>query len=272
MDNDVRVVAPGPRTPVIVTGAASGMGRATCFALAEWGRPFSAWDVDGEGAARTAKECAEAFGVAVDVQAVDLADPVAVEAGIASAVEAMGAVAGLAHCAGVVRPTMIDGLDSGEWDLILNVNLRAFGLLVRGLLPQLRAHGAGASVVGVASTTAFEGTAMTPAYCASKAGMIGLARSMAHGLAPHGIRVNVMCPGTADTAMVWGAVDAAGIPREDARAALAGQVPLGRMARAEEMARPIRFLLSDDAAYVTGAVLVVDGGMSSCTTPLPAAG
>lgn len=247
-----------PATGVVITGAASGIGRATCLALAAVGRPVAAWDVNGEGARRTAARCAELHGVATHAVEVDVATLAAVEGAAGATVAALPSVGGLVHAAGVGLPGAVDDLDERSWGSVVDVNLRAGALLVRALLPALRRAAPGSAVVAIASVEALVGHGALPAYCASKAGLLGLVRSLAHALGGEGIRVNAVCPGAVDTPML-----APLLAMPQARRMLEGRIPVGRIAQPEDVASVVRFLLSDEAAYVHGSSLVVDGGMTA---------
>lgn len=245
-----------PSNGVIVTGGASGIGLATATALAEVGRPVALWDVQGDVAIDAAGRLAEEHGVATLGIAIDVTDDDAIDTAVADAASAIGPIGGLVHAAGIVRTGGLTGAAFDEWDAVLAVNLRALGSLTKALLPHLRKVGTGASVVGIASIEALVGHGSIPSYCASKSGMLGLVRSMADAFGPEGIRVNAICPGYIRTPMTAPALDA-GRGEE----AMAAGVPLGRIAEPHEIGRVARFLLSDDASYITGAELVVDGGL-----------
>ena len=248
----------GPSTGVVVTGGGSGIGRACCLALAEAGRPVAAWDLNGAGAKETADECAERFGVAVHGAEVDVRDTASFEGHIAAARAALGSIGGLVHAAGVPGAMPVDFLDEEQWDAVLDVNLRAEALLVRALMDDLRDARPGSAVVGISSVEALVGQGMLPAYCSSKSGLLGLTRSLAHRLGAEGIRVNAVCPGAIDTPML-----APLLAMPEARARLEERVPLGRVADPSEVAKVVRFLLSDDASYVHGSYVVVDGGLTA---------
>ena len=190
-----------PESGVIVTGAASGIGRACAMALAEAGRPVSCWDLEPAGVEKAAAEAADRFGVASHFAAIDVTETARFEALIALARESLGSIGGLVHAAGVSRTEPVDELDEASWAAVLDVNLRAYPLLVRALLPDLRRN-AGSAVVGIASINAILGNAANPAYGASKAGLLGASRSMADHLAGDGIRVNSVCPGYVRTTML----------------------------------------------------------------------
>lgn len=251
----------GPFTGVIVTGGASGMGKETCFALAAAGRSISSWDINGSGAEEVARECRDRFGVKAEGREVDLRDPQAMETAVAASIEAIGPIGGLAYVAGLMGITGPDNVATGEWEAIHDINLKGQAILIRLLLPELRRNSPGASIVLVASTNAYSGNMNNPAYCASKAGVLGLARSLAHGLAAEQIRVNVVCPGTTDTPMFNRNLP--GDPGEILET-LRSRVPMKRFAHPAEIAYPIRFLLSNEASYVTATSIIVDGGAINC--------
>jgi NAD(P)-dependent dehydrogenase (short-subunit alcohol dehydrogenase family) len=247
-----------PATGVVVTGGASGIGRACTLALAAVGRPVAVWDVNDEGAAATVAECTKRFGVAAHAAHVDVSDPAAIGAAAAPTVTALGTVGGLVHAAGVVSPALNDIVDHDSWDRVLAINLRAHGQAVAALLPAFRAAGPGSAVVGISSIEGLIGHGGIPSYVASKHGLIGLTRSLAHRLGPDGIRANAVCPGYVDTPML-----APTIATPEARRRFEVKVPLGRLAEGDEIARVVRFLLSGEAAYVNGAAIVVDGGVTA---------
>jgi NAD(P)-dependent dehydrogenase (short-subunit alcohol dehydrogenase family) len=251
----------GPKTPVIVAGGASGVGYGTCLALAEHGRPVSVWDIQADAARATAAECAERFGVPTDFQVVDLADPEALEKSVPATLKTLGGAGGLAYCAGV------NAWDEGPqdvgqrgWEHVMGVNLRGAAVLTRLLIPALKNANPGSAIVTVSSASTFDaGTWRDPAYLSSKMGLIGLTRALAKGLAPDGIRVNVVTPGTIDTPLFRQGIESAGGSAQET----AARVPLGRLGQPLDVGRAIRFMLSDEASFITGTNLVVDGGRTS---------
>jgi NAD(P)-dependent dehydrogenase (short-subunit alcohol dehydrogenase family) len=246
-----------PATGVVVTGGGSGIGRACCLALAAVGRPVAAWDVNGDGAADTARQC-EALGASSSSATVDVTDAGAVAAAAATATASLGSVGGLVHAAGIVRAALDDVVDLATWDDVLAVNLRAEAVLVSALLPALREANPGSAIVGISSIEGLIGHGFIPSYVSSKHALIGLTRSLAHRLGPDRIRANAVCPGYIDTPMLGPT-----IATPDARASFERKVPLGRLGEPADIARAVRFLLSDEAAYLNGAVIVVDGGVTA---------
>jgi len=241
-----------PNTGVVVTGGASGIGRSCAQALADVGRPVAVWDLDEVGAQETAASLdVTAIGVGVDV-----ADDDAVAAAAARTRDALPSIGGLVHAAGIVVVQPIGSIDFNDFRRVLDVNLTALATITQALLPDLGAAMPGSAVVGIASIDAMVGSAVVPAYCASKSGVLGLTRSMAATLGPLGIRVNAVCPGYIETPMM-----ADGLAVPGVREHFAGAAPLGRIGQPEDIATVVRFLLSDDAAFVTGQAIVADGGV-----------
>jgi NAD(P)-dependent dehydrogenase (short-subunit alcohol dehydrogenase family) len=248
-----------PSTGVLVTGGGSGIGRATALALAEVGRPVAVWDIDAEGAEETARQC-RVHGVTADWSVVDVADTAAAEAGVSRSAAALGSLGGFVHAAGVSGPAAVDTIDDGLWDATINVNLRAAVMISRSLLDHFRQAGPGSSIVLISSIEGLFGNWILTAYCASKGGVLGVMRSIAHRYAMEGFRVNAVCPGAVATPMLAPALELPGYRQQ-----LEERTPLQRISTPDEIARPIRFLLSDEASFVTGTHLTVDGGMTSVT-------
>ncbi|MGP4021991.1 SDR family NAD(P)-dependent oxidoreductase [Actinomadura sp. 3N407] len=247
-------VPPGVPTGVIVTGGASGIGAACARALAESGRPVALWDrTDPAG---RAKEIAEDTGGTVHPLTVDVTDTPALAAAVAETRGALASIGGLVHAAGVPGPHPVGDLTEERWAAVLDVNLRAQALITQEILDDLKA-GPGSAIVGISSIEALVGNAFLPAYSASKAGLLGLTRSLAHLLAGDGVRVNAVCPGYIDTPMLRGTAP------PDVFEGFRAKSPMGRLGSASEVAAAVRFLMSDEASFITGAHLTVDGGMTA---------
>ena len=238
-----------PTSHAVITGAASGIGRATATRLAADGWPLLLVDADAEGLARVAAQTGAAAAV------VDIADAAAVAA-LADALR--GPCGALVLAAGIEPNAVLDELDAATWQRVLDVNLGGQYHCLRAFLPALRAaHGAVVCVGSVVGRAVYRGAA---AYAASKAGLEGFVRGAAIDLAPD-VRVNCVLPGTTDTAMLRG--DRTGAALDALLREASAAVPLGRVARAEEIADVVAFLVSPAAAYVTGAAVPVDGGLGA---------
>jgi NAD(P)-dependent dehydrogenase (short-subunit alcohol dehydrogenase family) len=243
---------------VVITGGGSGIGLASALALAQVGRAVAIWDRDGGAARRAATRCAEEYGVRAVGLKVDVTKTSTLKAAVRRSVSELGTIGGLVHSAGIGGPVPITLIDDTSWDEVLDVNLRAGATITKELHPALLQANPGSAIVYISSIEGWVGNPFLPAYCASKAGLLGLTRSVCALLGPDGIRVNSVCPGAVDTPLLAPLLEIPG-----ARENMVARTPLGRLAQPEDIASVVRFLLSDEAAYITGTSIVVDGGMTA---------
>lgn len=242
----------------LVTGAASGIGRATALAFGAAGASVVVADMDAPGAEATA-EAIGATGAQAVVLHVDVTAPDSVESMVRRAVERFGRLDFAHNNAGVTAGagTGLTHLqDEATWDRVLGVNLKGVWLCMKYEIPQMLAQGGGA-IVNTASVSGLVGRAGRSAYVASKHGVVGLTRTAAIEYARQGIRVNAVCPGFVRTPLVERAL-AAEPEREDWMLSV---TPMGRLGTPEEVAAAVLWLCSDAASFVTGHLLTLDGGV-----------
>lgn len=244
----------------LITGAGGAIGGATARRLAAEGARLVLADLDAAAVARTAASI-DGDEDAVLQQTVDVTDDVAVRAMVAAALDHMGRIDVAFCCAGVLRPGSVTDATLEDWHHSLAVNLTGPYLVSRHVVPVMLAAGGG-SIIHMASTAGLVAEAGIAAYCASKGGVVMLARQMAVDFSRRGIRVNVVCPGWIDTKFNDPVVE-----RDGGREALAPfidvMVPIGRQGDPDEVADVVAFLAADDSRLMTGSVVVVDGGLTA---------
>lgn len=240
------------KTAVISGGASPrGIGRSTAALMAEHGARVAIVDLD----AGQAVEAAAALGPDHIGLACDVTDLDACHRAAAQVVEAFGHIDILCNNAGVTQPVKTLEIGPKDWDRILDVNLRGVLYLSQAFIPHMREHGG--SIICMSSVSAQRGGGIFggPHYSAAKAGVLGLAKAMAREFGPDGIRVNCVTPGLIQTDITGGKLT------DEMRAEITRGIPLGRLGEARDVAGAYLFLASDLSAYITGAVIDVNGGM-----------
>lgn len=239
----------------LVTGGGAGIGRATALAFARLGARVTVADINADPAEETARLIRDAGGEALAV-AVDVADAEQVESMVARTIETHGRLDFAFNNAGIEGvAAMAHEYTEENWDRLISVNLKGVWLCMRAEIREMLERGGGA-IVNCSSIAGLVGFPATPAYTASKHGVVGLTRSAALDYAQRGIRINAVCPGVIDTAMI----DRFTHGSEEAEAQLVSSEPMGRMGRPEEIADAVIWLCSDGSSFVTGQALAVDGG------------
>jgi len=237
----------------IVTGGARGIGRAYCEALAAAGAAVVIADMLEAEGAETVAEIKAAGGSAAFVRA-DVADPALTEAMAAFAFSEFGGIDILVNNAGLTRDNLAMRMKDEEWDQVIAVNLTAAFRLSRACLREMMKRRFG-RIIGITSIVGVTGNPGQANYAASKAGLIGMSKALAQEVASRGITVNCVAPGFIETAMTHDLTEAQ-------KEKLMGNIPAGRMGTAGEIAAATLYLASEEAAYVTGQTLHVNGGMA----------
>lgn len=240
----------------LVTGAGSGIGRATAVELGRRGYRVVATDVDEGRALETSALVEGSLALELDVR-----DVGSVEAAVAATVSWGGSIDLLVNNAGVNAPHNVLDTPVGVWDEVFAVNVRGVFLCSRAVLPHMIAQGGGV-IVNTASASSLVGLVERAAYGASKGAVLSLTRCLALDHVGQGIRVNCVCPGSIATPWVDRLMADSDAP-EATLAEIVARQPMGRLGTAEEIAAGIAYLASDEAAYVTGTALVIDGGLTA---------
>jgi NAD(P)-dependent dehydrogenase (short-subunit alcohol dehydrogenase family) len=251
----------------IVTAAASGMGRAGAIRFAREGAAVGVVDIDEAGVSQVVKEIERAGGRAKGIT-VNLSEDKGARDAVRQTASAFGGLDFVWNHVGHPGPAAIEGIDMADFELAIDLNLRSVLVTTEAAIPELRARGGGA-LLYTASTSGLQGSGYSPVYSMCKFGVVGFVRSLAKRLGPEGIRVNAVCPGPTDTPMLRVFVSrpdqqsTQGQDREVLIKHHTQRLPMGRPAKPEEIANAALFLLSDEASFITGAALPVDGGSTA---------
>ena len=244
----------------IITGAGSGIGYATATLFGAEGANVVCADIDQESALAPCAHIRKAGGVATPAW-VDVARSVDANQMVAIAVETYGGLDILFNNAGVVFAGSVTESDEQTWDKTFDVNLKGVMLGAKYAIPEMSKRGGGA-VINTSSINGLVASVAIAAYAASKGGVLMLTKQMALDYAPSNVRVNCVCPSDVNTPMIRNFIESSPDPVAT-KARFLNRVPLGRLAEPEDIARAVLFLASDDAAFITGVALPVDGGVTT---------
>ena len=238
----------------VVTGVSRGIGRAVCLELAKGGANVVLCYAGNEAAANDTAAACEALGVKALAVRCNVAEAGEVKALMDAAVQAFGRIDILVNNAGITRDGLLMMMKDEDFDAVINANLKGTFLCMKAVSRLMMRQRYG-RIVYLSSVVGLRGNAGQVNYAASKAGVVGMTKSLAKELASRGVTVNAVAPGFMETDMT------AAMPKA-ARTATLAAIPMGRMGAAENVAKAVAFLASEEAGYITGQVLAVDGGMS----------
>jgi len=248
----------------IITGAASGIGKATALVFAGEGAKVMCADVNVEGAEAVARQIVDTGGEAASVR-VDVSKEAEVQEMIAQTVARWGRLDILYNNAGIGYGMPVTQVPESEWDRLIDINLKGVFLGCKHAIPEMLKNGGG-SIINTASDAGLVGTAMLSPYCASKGGVVLFTKSIAVEWGAMGIRVNCVCPGVIRTPILdpfLQQAQAMGTTQEEIWERMARAHPVGRVGEPEEVGRAVAFLASDEASFITGVALPVDGGFQA---------
>ena len=237
----------------IVTGASGGIGKAIAIALAKMGAMVAVHFHGNEEKALRVKEEIEAFGGKAEIFRANVADFKECDALISAVVKTFGSIDILVNNAGITKDGLLMAMSEADFDDVIDTNLKGAFQMIRFASRRMMKQRYG-RIINVSSVSGVAGNAGQANYCASKAGIIGLTKSVAKELASRNITCNAVAPGFVETEMTE-------VLSEEVKQQARKQIPLGRFAKPEDIANAVAFLASERASYITGQVLVVDGGM-----------
>jgi NAD(P)-dependent dehydrogenase (short-subunit alcohol dehydrogenase family) len=241
----------------MITGAASGIGRATAFLLSEAGANIAVLDIDDEGGGAVVDHIVNKGSRAIYLHC-DVTSASDRQHAVALTIQEFGDINILFNNAGIIRRTSVLNTSEAEWDLVMAVNVKSVYLMSKLVIPYMEQAGGGV-IVNTSSGWGVVGGKNAVSYCASKAAVVNMTRAMALDHGSQNIRVNCVCPGDTDTPMLKNEARQLGQAEGDFLEEAAHR-PLGRIGTPEEIAQAVHYLVSDASSFVTGAVLVVDGG------------
>jgi len=245
------------RRVAIITGAAAGIGEAAARRFAAEGARLVLVDLESAALGRLTEELEARSTIVLEI-AGDVSDPSVCQSVLDRTMSSFGRLDVLFNNAGIVVNGTLADCTEEEWQRTMDVNLKSMYLLCRGAVPIMRGQGGG-SIINMSSIAGPTGVANRGAYSVSKAGVIGLTKSLATDFVKDGIRVNCICPGTVDTPSLRQRIAASADP-EAARIAFLARQPMGRLGLPEEIAALALFLVSDESRYMTGQAVIMDGG------------
>ncbi len=245
---------------VLITGAGSGIGRATAVLFAREGAKVAVNDIMPDRAAATLELVRRAGGFGVCLPG-DVSVEAGAERAVTETVKAFGRIDVLINNAGVIRPGRVDNTTEEDFDWVMRINVKGAFLASKHAVREMKKSGGGV-IVHNASAAALKGFPDRSAYSASKGALVSLTRAMAIDYARDGIRVNCVCPGTTDTLALKERILASEDPAA-ARTAFAARQPMGRLGKDEEIAHALLFACCQEAAYMTGSVITIDGGATA---------
>lgn len=242
---------------IMITGAASGIGRAACHLFADLGANLVLLDLNEDLGSQACHEIKEKGGQALFVKT-DVTQDQEISQAVKQTLETLNRIDSLINCAGSIRRATVPELTEMEWDRILNTNLKSVFLMSKSIIPIMQKQGGG-SLVNVASGWGLTGGPKAAAYCAAKGGVVQLTKAMAIDHGRDNIRINCVCPGDTNTPLLIEEAHQLNLTK-DSFFQQSAKRPLGRIGTPQEIASAIAFLASEDARFITGTSLLVDGG------------